>query len=309
MPTLTASPTQSASEPKPPKRRPPPAPHYPPRQTPTKEAGGAPAARDGQELHHPPRRSPPTTVTPAASPTTTRGTRPQGRSARQRRSPTCSGTTFPRWPPSPHDGTVYEAQYVSTDQSERTRSGNTAFHNGPVGLSAQTTAAGGHELHPLPRRRPPRLPHRRTALLLPLRESRQHRSRRRPGREQGQPVPVRTLRPPPARNARRDPSAQPDPSGQEKNPYLYAACDPTNNIDPMGTSFFSSLIHGVTKFFSSVQECIGGVGAASRTEILEYTSAAGDPVGFVWRGHILRYRNARLSQQRLRTDLRLTAWD
>ncbi|WP_136975311.1 MULTISPECIES: RHS repeat-associated core domain-containing protein, partial [Streptomyces] len=24
----------------------------------------------------------------------------------------------------------------------------------------------------------------------------------------------------------------PDPSGQEKNPYLYAAGDPVNNIDP-----------------------------------------------------------------------------
>jgi RHS repeat-associated protein len=27
---------------------------------------------------------------------------------------------------------------------------------------------------------------------------------------------------------------QPDPSGQEKNPYLYAAGDPVNNIDPSG---------------------------------------------------------------------------
>ncbi len=32
---------------------------------------------------------------------------------------------------------------------------------------------------------------------------------------------------------------QPDPSGQEQNPYLYAAGDPVNRIDPSGTSFMS----------------------------------------------------------------------
>ncbi len=31
---------------------------------------------------------------------------------------------------------------------------------------------------------------------------------------------------------------QPDPSGQEKNPYLYAEGDPVNRIDPTGLAFF-----------------------------------------------------------------------
>ena len=34
---------------------------------------------------------------------------------------------------------------------------------------------------------------------------------------------------------------QPDPSGQEKNPYLYAEGDPVNRIDPEGTLSFGSV--------------------------------------------------------------------
>ncbi|WP_417823977.1 RHS repeat-associated core domain-containing protein [Streptomyces desertarenae] len=34
---------------------------------------------------------------------------------------------------------------------------------------------------------------------------------------------------------------QPDPSGQETNPYLYATGDPTDNIDPQGTSSFGGI--------------------------------------------------------------------
>uniref|UniRef100_UPI000515E6BC RHS repeat-associated core domain-containing protein n=1 Tax=Streptomyces californicus TaxID=67351 RepID=UPI000515E6BC len=33
----------------------------------------------------------------------------------------------------------------------------------------------------------------------------------------------------------------PDPSGQEKNPYLYAAGDPVNKIDPTGLAFLDVL--------------------------------------------------------------------
>ncbi|MET8658420.1 RHS repeat-associated core domain-containing protein [Streptomyces griseus] len=33
----------------------------------------------------------------------------------------------------------------------------------------------------------------------------------------------------------------PDPSGQEQNPYLYAACDPVNKIDLTGLAFLDVL--------------------------------------------------------------------
>ncbi|MET7611444.1 RHS repeat-associated core domain-containing protein [Streptomyces seoulensis] len=47
---------------------------------------------------------------------------------------------------------------------------------------------------------------------------------------------------------------QPDPSGQEFNPYLYAASDPVNNIDPTGLSN-SSLEY--------VNFALGAIGAAA----------------------------------------------
>ncbi|MFH8993361.1 RHS repeat-associated core domain-containing protein, partial [Streptomyces sp. NPDC017940] len=38
---------------------------------------------------------------------------------------------------------------------------------------------------------------------------------------------------------------QPDPSGQEKNPYLYAEGDPVNKIDPNGTLPFGKIFKAV----------------------------------------------------------------
>ncbi|MFD4790675.1 hypothetical protein ACFWN1_27200 [Streptomyces sp. NPDC058459] len=38
------------------------------------------------------------------------------------------------------NGKTYAGKYGSTDQSERLQLGDTAFHNGPLGLSAKTTA-------------------------------------------------------------------------------------------------------------------------------------------------------------------------
>ncbi|MFD0332366.1 RHS repeat-associated core domain-containing protein [Streptomyces erythrogriseus] len=38
---------------------------------------------------------------------------------------------------------------------------------------------------------------------------------------------------------------QPDPSGQESNPYLYAAGDPVNNSDPHGLLSLGGVLEGV----------------------------------------------------------------
>ncbi|WSR95887.1 hypothetical protein OG728_02135 [Streptomyces microflavus] len=34
----------------------------------------------------------------------------------------------------------------------------------------------------------------------------------------------------------------PDPSGQEQNPYLYAAGDPVNRMDPTGLAWYSPIV-------------------------------------------------------------------
>ncbi|MFD8152637.1 RHS repeat-associated core domain-containing protein [Streptomyces sp. NPDC059720] len=39
---------------------------------------------------------------------------------------------------------------------------------------------------------------------------------------------------------------QPDPSGQEKNPYLYAEGDPVNRIDPNGTLSFGPVLDAIS---------------------------------------------------------------
>ncbi|MGW0538636.1 RHS repeat-associated core domain-containing protein, partial [Streptomyces sp. NPDC003032] len=44
---------------------------------------------------------------------------------------------------------------------------------------------------------------------------------------------------------------QPDPSGQEKNPYLYAEGDPVNRIDPTG-------LFGISDITETVGSAIGG---------------------------------------------------
>jgi hypothetical protein len=42
------------------------------------------------------------------------------------------------------------------------------------------------------------------------------------------------------------PLHHPDPSGQEKNPYLYAEGDPVNRIDPSGTLSFGDVADALT---------------------------------------------------------------
>ncbi|MET9987865.1 RHS repeat-associated core domain-containing protein, partial [Streptomyces rochei] len=62
---------------------------------------------------------------------------------------------------------------------------------------------------------------------------------------------------------------QPDPSGQETNPYLYAAGDPVNRIDPIGLLSFSDVLDVGEKVFSAATGCLAGVGAAAETGIIQ----------------------------------------
>ncbi|MFI6210298.1 RHS repeat-associated core domain-containing protein, partial [Streptomyces sp. NPDC051041] len=72
---------------------------------------------------------------------------------------------------------------------------------------------------------------------------------------------------------------QPDPSGQETNPYLYAAGDPLNNTDPSGLSLMS--------FASSAMKKVGAasdilaVGQfADQVSNGQYKDAAGTALSF-----------------------------
>ncbi|MFE5208951.1 RHS repeat-associated core domain-containing protein [Streptomyces sp. NPDC056600] len=160
-------------------------------------------------------------------------------------------------------GTTYAGQYGSTDQSERIRLGDTFFHNGPLGLSAKTTGGvdmgfnrepggtlnsmttGGKSYYYLT-----------DALgsVVALTDdtgakvnsySYSPRGVTRAATTEQVPQPYRFA------GGYQDPTGlyhyaaryydpnigrfnSPDPSGQEKNPYLYAEGDPVNRIDPTG---------------------------------------------------------------------------
>ncbi|WP_411576809.1 RHS repeat-associated core domain-containing protein [Streptomyces mutabilis] len=72
---------------------------------------------------------------------------------------------------------------------------------------------------------------------------------------------------------------QPDPSGQETNPYLYAAGDPVNRTDPTGLFSFSDILDTGSKFFGVVSGCVSGIGAAASTGTIRYAAAVGGVVG------------------------------
>jgi RHS repeat-associated protein len=62
---------------------------------------------------------------------------------------------------------------------------------------------------------------------------------------------------------------QPDPSGQEINPYLYAAGDPVNSSDPTGLLSFSDVLDVGEQVLSGVTGCLAGIGAAAETGIIQ----------------------------------------
>ncbi|MBV2358056.1 RHS repeat-associated core domain-containing protein [Streptomyces sp. J2-1] len=55
---------------------------------------------------------------------------------------------------------------------------------------------------------------------------------------------------------------QPDPSGQETNPYLYAAGDPVNRSDPAGTFAWKDVVVGVTGVLATGAAAVVGLACA-----------------------------------------------
>ncbi|MCS0601441.1 DUF6531 domain-containing protein [Streptomyces sp. LP11] len=162
------------------------------------------------------------------------------------------------------NGKTYAGQYGSTDQSERIALGDTVFHNGPLGLSAKTTAGtdmgfnrepggtlnsmttGGKTYYYLT-----------DALgsVVALADIDGNKVDSYTYSPRGVRILAQSTEPvaQPYRFAGnyQDPTGlyhlqaryydanigrftQPDPSGQEQNPYLYAEGDPVNRIDPNG---------------------------------------------------------------------------
>ncbi|MFF3160171.1 RHS repeat-associated core domain-containing protein, partial [Streptomyces sp. NPDC057910] len=74
---------------------------------------------------------------------------------------------------------------------------------------------------------------------------------------------------------------QPDPSGQEKNPYLYAEGDPVNRIDPKGLNALTSFASKAAKRVGEAGDVIAIGQAASQISKGDYRGAASTAVGFV----------------------------
>ncbi len=178
-------------------------------------------------------------------------------------------------------GTSYPAQYASTDSSERTRLGETLFHNGPLGLSGQTTGGKdtefirepGGTLNSVSTGGSSRyyLTDALGSVIGLIDESGKRINtylytpdgRTRTGTVETLPQPFRFA------GGHLDPTGlyhlgaryydpqtvrftQPDPSGQEVNPYLYAEGDPVNRIDPGGLA--SVNVSGEVCYYV----CVGG---------------------------------------------------
>ncbi|MFF9027811.1 RHS repeat-associated core domain-containing protein [Streptomyces iakyrus] len=96
---------------------------------------------------------------------------------------------------------------------------------------------------------------------------------------------------------------QPDPSGQESNPYLYTGGDPVNNVDPSGLGFLDSVsnfLEDTNDIWGAATGCVAGIGAAAETGIITAASTfgpwgtAGAVVTSCAVGGILGYNNAEI---------------
>ncbi|MER6469747.1 RHS repeat-associated core domain-containing protein [Streptomyces collinus] len=200
---------------------------------------------------------------------------------------------------------TYAGQYGSTDQSERIRLGDTYFHNGPLGLSAKSTAGvdmgfnrepggtlnsmttGGKTYYYLTdaigsviglvdvdgNKVDTYTYSPRGVRLLAQSTEPVAQPYRFAGNYQD-PTGLYHLK---ARyyDANVGRFTQPDPSGQEQNPYLYAEGDPVNRIDPSGLFSWSDALDIGSDVFGVVTGCLSGIGAASTSGALEFASAFG----------------------------------
>ncbi|MFH0180365.1 RHS repeat-associated core domain-containing protein [Streptomyces cacaoi] len=169
------------------------------------------------------------------------------------------------------NGKTYAGQYGSTDQSERVILGDTYFHNGPLGLSAKSAAGTDMGFN----REPGGTLNSMTTggktyfyltdaigSVIGLADEDGNKVDSYAYSPRGVRILAQSTEPvaQPYRFAGnyQDPTGlyhlqaryydanigrftQPDPSGQEQNPYLYAEGDPVNRIDPQGTLSLSSV--------------------------------------------------------------------
>ncbi len=203
------------------------------------------------------------------------------------------------------NGATYAGQYGSTDQSERIKLGDTAFHNGLLGLSAKTAVGADMGFN----REPGGTLNSMTtggktyfyltdalgsvAALADIDGNKVDSYTYSP---RGVRILAQSTEPvaQPYRFAGnyQDPTGlyhlqaryydanigrftQPDPSGQEENPYLYAEGDPVNRIDPAGLFSWPDALDIGSDIFGVVTGCLSGIGAASTSGILEAESVVG----------------------------------
>ncbi|WP_247613070.1 RHS repeat-associated core domain-containing protein [Streptomyces galbus] len=185
-------------------------------------------------------------------------------------------------------GKTYAGQYGSTDQSERISLGDTYFHNGPLGLSATSTAGvdkgfnrepggtlnsmttGGKSYYYLTdaigsviglvdvdgNKVDTYAYSPRGVRLLAQSTEPVAQPYRFAGNYQD-PTGLYHLK---ARyyDANIGRFTQPDPSGQEKNPYLYAEGDPVNRIDPSGLYSLADAIDDGKEVYDAVSSGVRG---------------------------------------------------